>query len=534
MATVTLSPNGTRLNSNMAITGAATIEAALTDASDASYVNAAVLGGFCQVELSSTSLPAGARVRQLQVTVRAAANNGSFVPARAIATLFRSDGTALGISADRSDLTTGIVTFSGAPGALELTQAEIDGLYLAIDPFQVISSFAPFASRIHEASVALVYAEVPTCAVSAPTGTVTTTSQPPIVFTHTPGSDGGGQVRYQVRVFTAAQYGIAGFDPQTSTATWESGEVVSSASTVIPARLANGTTYRAYVRTAQFVSGSPHWSTWAFSQFSTSWTNPTIQAISATPDATLGRHRLVVDRNTGTPNWTRLFVERSIDSGVTWVPVRGLTAGILPPGNQWIGYDYEAPNGVACTYRARSDAGTLTGPWLSSSPATWSSSDIWVKDVRNPARSRKVVVSRMPEQTFDIVQQVFRAAGRVDPVVVSDVRQMASASLQVECDDLTETLAVLDLIGSGVVLWQPPVGLGYNQAYIVAGRVGRSNSSPEISTGWAYLDVDFVEVTAPADDGVLLSVGTTYADMAATYATYQAAINTGRTYGSFI
>lgn len=90
----------------------------------------------------------------------------------------------------------------------------------------------------------------PTLAVTAPSpvagATVVDTAKPNITWTFT--GDGLSQAGYRVRIFNAAQYGAGGFNPQTSTATYDSGDVVSASTNHrLTANLTTGTTYRAYV-----------------------------------------------------------------------------------------------------------------------------------------------------------------------------------------------------------------------------------------------------------------------------------------------
>lgn len=102
----------------------------------------------------------------------------------------------------------------------------------------------------------------PTLNVTAPAGTIEGTTRPVVVWTYT---DTNPQRSYQARIFTAAQYGIGGFDPATSPATWDSGEVLSTATSVEPTTdLAIGVTYRAYVRVSE---AGPLYSVWDFSEF---------------------------------------------------------------------------------------------------------------------------------------------------------------------------------------------------------------------------------------------------------------------------
>lgn len=103
----------------------------------------------------------------------------------------------------------------------------------------------PFLSKIYFEYQFYTRPDAPTGL--GPTGTVTNTVNPRITWTDTDIT--AGTRVFQVRVFSAAQYGAGGFDPETSTATWDSGKIVSHArECVVAQELTNSTTYRAYVR----------------------------------------------------------------------------------------------------------------------------------------------------------------------------------------------------------------------------------------------------------------------------------------------
>lgn len=95
------------------------------------------------------------------------------------------------------------------------------------------------------------YLEVPRITAVAPAygTTVANTSKPAITW-HFNDPELHTQERYKVRVFTQAQYQAADFNPGTSPAFWESGEVFSATGSILPGiALANGV-YRAYITAA--------------------------------------------------------------------------------------------------------------------------------------------------------------------------------------------------------------------------------------------------------------------------------------------
>lgn len=130
----------------------------------------------------------------------------------------------------------------------------------------------------------------PTTTVSAPTGVQTITTQPATVFTYD-SLDGVPISGYQVKTFTAAQYGAGGFDPNVSTPTLDSG-VVRPSGLVVPAAgyrppipLVNGTTYKTYTQVRNAGTFSPFYtpkSDWVASPvFSLNVNDPSVPTIAA-------------------------------------------------------------------------------------------------------------------------------------------------------------------------------------------------------------------------------------------------------------
>jgi hypothetical protein len=95
--------------------------------------------------------------------------------------------------------------------------------------------------------------------------------------------DGSPQTTYTVKVFSAAQYGIGGFNPDTSPSTFTTTGTGTTATTTI-AGLTNATTYRAYVKTAKTSGSQTVYGAWAFSAFTTSVVLPATPTITATLD----------------------------------------------------------------------------------------------------------------------------------------------------------------------------------------------------------------------------------------------------------
>lgn len=129
---------------------------------------------------------------------------------------------------------------------------------------------------------------IPVVTVSAPTGTIRT-SNPDVVWS-TSFPSGAGETFYQVRTFSAAQYGAGGFNPATSTATDDSGLVSSGSATSyqIPTALPAGTSYRSYVQVTETgTEGSGFISFGAYTVTLDLPPTPTLTAV-ATTDPTTG------------------------------------------------------------------------------------------------------------------------------------------------------------------------------------------------------------------------------------------------------
>lgn len=137
----------------------------------------------------------------------------------------------------------------------------------------------------------LVSTKVPVVTVPAPTGSQTT-SRPTVTWTYSQ-EDAFPQSEYQVKIYSAAQYGAGGFSADTSLATWESGWIVSSTawSKLIEFDLANGVSYRAYVQVKE--SGSLK-SAWIYSSFSMNLALATAPTITRTLEPTLGRAKVQI------------------------------------------------------------------------------------------------------------------------------------------------------------------------------------------------------------------------------------------------
>lgn len=241
--------------------------AVLADASDATYIYQIDGPGFEQkFSVSDVSIPAGCVHRYTTVHARAYDNSGagsSYIQVRLLqngATVWADSGYAYIYPGSWQEFT--------AVDPVFRSQIQLNFNTISLNTYPGDPQNQNVL--VSRAWIDFVYANPPSApTMTGPAATVSV-AQPTISWTHNPGADSvGGQTYYQVRVFSAAQYGAGGFDPSTSGATTEIGQTAGAGTSWQTGVLANTTTYRAYVRTWQQTNGQDQVSPWNFVQFTT-------------------------------------------------------------------------------------------------------------------------------------------------------------------------------------------------------------------------------------------------------------------------
>lgn len=237
----------------------------------ASYVVGTFQGANVYLGLGTYTLAAGERVRyatpRLQIFHDAAdVGNREYVDVKLYdPTTKKSTST---FSSSTVTNTPGIMStgaaLAKAPGNVAWSQAIVDRLQFLV-VWRVSAGFSLL--RVAEVYVDLDVNNQPV--VSAVTASGYTASTRPTGSYTWSDADNDIQTRSQWKAFSAAQYGIAGFDPETSPNTWDSGAVFgSSADTTVGTDLVNGVTYKIYAKAAQDWPGAEGplwWSAWAAS-----------------------------------------------------------------------------------------------------------------------------------------------------------------------------------------------------------------------------------------------------------------------------
>lgn len=480
---MTLRPNSTgtsivRGSGSPAVVGAATFHAALNDNSDASYVSIPFLSTIV-LGMDDLSLPSGATITSIATRVRAAKEA---VAGSGQASIDIDYPTATDASAGPVVTWLTPTTIAASTGLPPVAATEINGASFRVS--WAGTGGAPHLF-LYEAYLDVTYFAKPVTDVAAPSGTITNTNTPAVQWVNTLDPDGGGQRFYEVKIFTAAQYGAGGFSPDTSTPTQTSGETTSSVDLWRPLPLASAT-YRAYVRVSQ---DGVTWSDWDYTSFVVSVAAPGAPTVAVTAQNTDGRIRVVVTSAVGGVTTDLIEVQRSADGGTTWEFCR-TDRILLPSGGVAKVWDFEAPNGVSMLYRARGSAAYSGGEyaasaWTTSSPVTWTSTDQWLKNPNYPALNVKVTVAAFGETQRAARQTVFQPLGATYPIVVSDTPGPLTGTLTLLVADQAARDALdLLLASGGPLLLQGPASGAHivPNLYVVTGDQGRA---PVIDHSWA-------------------------------------------------
>ena len=445
--------------------GSATINAALADNSDSTYVRKGVTGnGAVIVGFGTTTILSSVRVKQVRLRARVSCPTSA--SRLNVTPVVRVDGVNYSGSAISFAGIYALGTYVGAyfttaPDGQAWDQDRIDGLRAQIMDTKTSSDL----SSVYELYFDVDTTTQPTVTVSNPTGTVTNTSQPDVSWSYAD-ADGSDQDYYRIRVFPSSVYAAPGFDPISSTSTWDSGVVASSDnSATITDYLTNGT-WRAYVTVAKTVSGVPFYSAYAYAQFILSTTPPTTPTVQATYNSANNRVTLSMTGATvaGSFDSQEFTVQRSADSGVTWGPVVGGTGLVVDGTGAAALFDYSAPRGITVLYRVRS-VGLLTGdfvatPWSATdSVAVTNDGTWWLKSVTTPSLNTGGLKVAAGFESTPVEQVgVFRPLGRVSAVVVSAGLQGEDGKVKITAVGMAEFNAVWNLVTSlSTLVIQSPV-----------------------------------------------------------------------------
>lgn len=395
-------------------------------------------------------------------------------------------------------------TYFSAPGVIGLRRlltADVTAMTLWL---RAISGTLPQSSIVIAAYLDVYHVPPPTVTVSAVTPDPYTASNlVPLTAVPVLDSDGGPQTHIEWKVFTAAQYGAGGFDPDTSTSEWESGEMATSSPSVVTGGLPN-TTVRAYCRVAQTVMGVKHRSAWAYDQFTVDVDTSDVQSVAFVHDNL--QNRVTVTRDGSSEDWEVVEVERTDDGEATWVPIRGATV-VDSTGNAstFVVYDEEAPNGGTVRYRARASyllsGAWIVGPWtLSASGTSWSTDLCVVRALDKSTNTFLMAVSRHRANlaaSRNVRQGVHRPLNSPHAITVSGPRQAPEGTLTLAVEKANRDTWDAMLEHSSWLV-QAPAAWGWDIDWVGLGNAGIQRPPKALMSAETW-PVAFVGTGRPAD-----------------------------------
>lgn len=294
MASYTLRPNA-NWNGDTLFTGTGGSDhAVLADDTDATFLlrTDTTVPASYEAEFATTTLSADEIITSVNLRARLSSLAADSLAQFSIGVITDRNGRTVNFSIPITKQ--GIVaatTFdlglrlTSAPNGAPWSQTSLDNLIVKFTDGATGSVVAP-PSPTNRTTLFALYIDVetaprPTVTVTAPTGTVTDTSFPSVIWTPV-FSDGSPQAAYEIKIFDAATYGAATFSPDTSTPIIETGVITSTNNgQTLEGDLANSTTYRAYVRVASLINGENFFSAFAFSEFALSIDSPATPTVSA-------------------------------------------------------------------------------------------------------------------------------------------------------------------------------------------------------------------------------------------------------------
>lgn len=509
MAITTVRPNATASGSgSFTISGgSATLHAALNDDSDSTFIQktSSVVGQASAIlDFGTTTISATERVKQVRIRARCSTPTDEgrlniYLGSRVTNQNFFH--SALAIRGENTSITTFTGPFyNSAPNGSSWAQASINGLRAKITEYEETGDRGKFVELFIDIDIAA----QPTVTVSAPTGTITSTTAPDVTWAYAD-TDNETQAYYHLKVFSAAQYGANGFNPETSIATYDSGEIASSDNTAVVGSLLDGGTYRAYVQVGKAVNGQPFFSDYAFSQFVISYTAPTVPTLAVAWSSLLGKATFTLTGAAVPGAYVSQYFEvvRSDNNGTTFDYIR--TGRNIIPNASHIGtaVDYEAPRDNVAFYKVRSvavdssdqefpSAFSVVQQVLITNDATW-----WFKAIEEPEYNLgSVRVLKELDVQIDEPNTIFRPLGSGRPIVVAGPLQGEDGGYNIktltepEWDSFYEILTY-----QGSILVQDPFG---NQKYI---RITSRDWTAETQAGQVYRDIvlRYVEVGSEAE-----------------------------------
>ena len=517
MTVVTLRPDATVASNDVTPTGG-TQHAVLADNNDATYVTLTVNGAATDQSFPAAGVPVGAIVKQLALRLRSLRTSAG-ISLLSSQLKLNGAGDMLPAVGQAINWTSAVTATAAAWSLNDAARALLDS-----DAFEVVASLSSGGSlRALALYVDLTYVEQPILAVDAPAGT-TDSSEPVVLWDSSLDADGGVQTKYEVKIFTEDDATAGGFDPGTSAAVAGSGVTAGVATSWTTSSLLDGS-YRAHVRIAQTIAGTDLWSAWTYGSFVVDAVTPSAPTMTVSVQHAFGRIALQMGNpDSGDVPAERYAVQRSIDGGATWQPVRTADGGVIASNNTI--YDTEVGNGVEVLYRARCENVTAQTPlvlastWTTSDTVAWHHLSWWLKSATHPALNTPIDTDSQPSMQRPVRRGIFQPLGRTDAIVISDTPAPWQGTIVIYAPDADARAAIDALLALGEpLLLQGVPGNHWDDRYVSFGDHDRARSVDKAWIAGTGETLPWIEVTAPSGDVVgWPRLGWTIGEMEAAFA----------------
>lgn len=498
MSLAVLTPSST-VNNTGDRTGGSTVHGVLSDSSNATYmVYDALELSTLGLSDASPAIPAGSVVTAVILYAKCATTTGN--PTQLSSQLVSGSDSQINVTivTNSTPALIAVNTWAGN----DFADADIDALTASVGCVNPTNDLV-----VYDLYVQVAYTVTPTLSVYAPTGTITDHNLAEVYWTPTFDRVSGSQIYgSDAKIFDSATYSDVGFDPETSVAietVTASGSMAYTAA-VFSVPLANDT-YRGYVKVTHQIGTDELVSDWEYTEFTIDVPLPAVPTLTLTPDDELARISVGLADNTGDATTDYFEVERSDDGGaVTFGPVRAAYVTDLIPVADGGVFDYEAPNNITVTYRARAihDYGAdLRGAsaWVEAT-TSWGSQSWWIKHPTRPDISRSVTLRSHPDRNRPARQGIFQAISGTGAIVVSNTRGTSTGSLVLLSSDQADKDALDDLLDAGIpLLLQGPPNHYEPDRWVVFGDHTRTRI---IDKGWSELvdeSIPWTEVDRPSN-----------------------------------
>jgi hypothetical protein len=186
----------------------------------------------------------------------------------------------------------------------------------------------------------------------------------------------------------------------------------------------------------------------------------------------------------------------------------------------WVGYDYEAPFGVSCTYLVVVYDGSVSLTSAVSAAVSLAVTDVWLIHPGDSSLSVQITVKELGERKRGAPRSAVRVLGRSTPVVTTGARMSVQSVVAVYTTTLVELDGVHACLADGQTLLlniPDSLGWGVGAEWVSCTETGEQRVVPMGQRPQRVTAVPYVVVERPEGD---LLPSRTWADVVAEAGTW--------------